>query len=982
MASILEQYQQSNFRASRTNYPSTAAKNETVPSSGFVNIMSEEERPIFNRIGSGFRIPVNTFIQRVAICNNMMLVALSNNILRRICLYDKNLSDDVQISGRLTDKVYRIFLDPTGKHAIIAMESMENYYLAASMKKVKLLNKLKGHLIESIAWNGSNATDLSTRDILIGTARGLIFETELDASVERLRFQSGTEKYMKQVYSLNRSEASETAERITGLFFDRFPPSSYRLDTRYFVIATTPNRMYQFVGELSQDQPLFTRLFSAYEGRPAQFLELPGETLNFSEFHVAYSRKDKIPVSFAWLTEPGIYHGTFNFRDPKHSVTAGALLMPYNALDTTDGENVSVSPPISLTVTEFHALLLFKDRLNAVALLNEEVVFEDYFQGNAFNDVIAVLVDPVSKIIWMYSQTSIFQFEVIHEDRYVWRMLLEKNEFEKAKQFCKDNPVHLDKVLTAQADHFFDNKEYQSAALFYAQSQKSFEQVALKFLELNRRDALKVFLIQKFNCLKAQDKTQMSMLLTWLTELYLNDIGKLKDDDKTELCEVMQAEFRDFLQQQRVTNCLNDNPTLCATLSDLISSHGDTDNMIFFAKLMNDHEKVITYYIQRDRFKEALNALSNQRNPELYYKFSADLIPHIPKDVISTWILLEGNLDAKKLIPSLIHYGQHSPQASEAIRYLEFCIRDLRNNDQAIHDYLISLYAKNKDESKLETYLQVQGRAVSYDPNYALRLCAEYRCHRSCVYIYAAMGLFDEAVELALKEVSVDLAKNNAQIPEDDEELKRRLWLLIARHVIEEKNDIKQAMDFLKDCDLLKIEDILPFFPDFVTIDHFKDAICSSLQEYNKHIESLRQEMQEATESAKSLREDIQAMKNSYRIISVQETCTICSFNIMSRAFYLFPCGHMFHTDCLIAEVEPHLNDRQRSRLRELQKKLGTSYTTELQAAESTLRDSCKDELDELVASECLYCGELMISLIDQPFISPDQFDAIKESWR
>jgi hypothetical protein len=33
---------------------------------------------------------------------------------------------------------------------------------------------------------------------------------------------------------------------------------------------------------------------------------------------------------------------------------------------------------------------------------------------------------------------------------------------------------------------------------------------------------------------------------------------------------------------------------------------------------------------------------------------------------------------------------------------------------------------------------------------------------------------------------------------------------------------VKRAMEFLHECDLLKIEDILPFFPDFVTIDHFK----------------------------------------------------------------------------------------------------------------------------------------------------------------
>ena len=46
-----------------------------------------------------------------------------------------------------------------------------------------------------------------------------------------------------------------------------------------------------------------------------------------------------------------------------------------------------------------------------------------------------------------------------------------------------------------------------------------------------------------------------------------------------------------------------------------------------------------------------------------------------------------------------------------------------------------------------------------------------------------------------------------------------------ARHVVEKNKDIEQAMKFLHECDLLKIEDILPFFPDFVTIDHFKVSL-------------------------------------------------------------------------------------------------------------------------------------------------------------
>ena len=55
-------------------------------------------------------------------------------------------------------------------------------------------------------------------------------------------------------------------------------------------------------------------------------------------------------------------------------------------------------------------------------------------------------------------------------------------------------------------------------------------------------------------------------------------------------------------------------------------------------------------------------------------------------------------------------------------------------------------------------------------------------------------------------------------------------FVFIAQHVVHEKDDIQQAMQFLQQCELIKIEDILPFFSDFVTIDHFKDAICSSLQ--------------------------------------------------------------------------------------------------------------------------------------------------------
>ena len=43
------------------------------------------------------------------------------------------------------------------------------------------------------------------------------------------------------------------------------------------------------------------------------------------------------------------------------------------------------------------------------------------------------------------------------------------------------------------------------------------------------------------------------------------------------------------------------------------------------------------------------------------------------------------------------------------IKYLEFCVNDLHNRDQAIHNYLLSLYAKLQPR-KLMGYLEDQDK--------------------------------------------------------------------------------------------------------------------------------------------------------------------------------------------------------------------------------------------------------------------------------
>ena len=49
-----------------------------------------------------------------------------------------------------------------------------------------------------------------------------------------------------------------------------------------------------------------------------------------------------------------------------------------------------------------------------------------------------------------------------------------------------------------------------------------------------------------------KDKTQMTMLIMWLIELYLNDLGSLRGKEPKPKYESVQEEFRKFLAQTKV----------------------------------------------------------------------------------------------------------------------------------------------------------------------------------------------------------------------------------------------------------------------------------------------------------------------------------------------------------------------------------------------------------------------------------------------
>lgn len=61
--------------------------------------------------------------------------------------------------------------------------------------------------------------------------------------------------------------------------------------------------------------------------------------------------------------------------------------------------------------------------------------------------------------------------------------------------------------------------------------------------------------------------------------------------------------------------------------------------------------------------------------------------------------------------------------------------------------------------------------------------------------------------------------------------------------------------------------------------------------------------MEEATTSADLVRKDIQTFRNRYTFIKSSDICDVCESTLMVKPFYMFPCNHKFHADCLQDEL-------------------------------------------------------------------------------
>ena len=90
---------------------------------------------------------------------------------------------------------------------------------------------------------------------------------------------------------------------------------------------------------------------------------------------------------------------------------------------------------------------------------------------------------------------------------------------------------------------------YEKSASLYALSHKSFEEIALKFIQIKEDEALKQFLVCKADTLSERDTTQLTVLLLWLIEIQLNQMSS--NNDWTQEYQNIEMEFKSLISQKK-----------------------------------------------------------------------------------------------------------------------------------------------------------------------------------------------------------------------------------------------------------------------------------------------------------------------------------------------------------------------------------------------------------------------------------------------
>lgn len=591
---------------------------------------------------------------------------------------------------------------------------------------------------------------------------------------------------------------------------------------------------------------------------------------------------------------------------------------------------------------------------------------------------------------WTYTKNSIYEILISNESSLVWYDYYKMNKFEEALNCLEDSEENFfkrDLVLIKQGYDYLQrggfglelkNKELvnlqKKGIGILARLTEPFEKVCLMLNLSNAVSLLIDYLLVKF-AINRKNKVRAAVLSTWIIEL---------------MTRTSDERFYEFVKKNH--------KLLDRSIYNILSG----EKALFYAETIEDYRFVLNYQIADKNWPLAEKALIRiySKNVDEVYKHSTDFLLNYPK-IIDTWLKFDLNYD--KLLPAVLAYCEKNhnlPLNQNAAIKLLLKVHDKGYKSKKLNNYYLSLLISHHDDAN-HLIIKFINHETAYDQNFIQRLCLLHHKVHPAVLIYIDMGLFEQALEVSLKNNAIELGElvlskyeeiaEDGDQSDDDNKLekesyntRRHLWLTFAKHLIDRtcegkkvgleevdssSNKLNATLSYIQKNSPLSLKDLLPLFPETVMINNFKDEIVDSLNEYKRSLQDINMRIQEnhslLTTLKQEAHDETQKRSEHYSVIKPGSTCYLCHNLLATKKFIFFDnCQHGFHKECL---VRHNLKSKGNYNF----KKLYQSFIKNKDKDQQEI----KREIDKMLCKECILCNEASINDVDVGYLEENDRD-------
>ena len=649
-------------------------------------------------------------------------------------------------------------------------------------------------------------------------------------------------------------------------------------------------------------------------------------------------KKEKRGILFGFMSKCGYCLGKLNNILDSQPQKSFIVFNYLNPMQKEAGKVGKDTPNIKIVCQSInHIFFLYRDCLVIFNKLTNRIIHVKYLE-ELFLDM---YYDQVLNCIFLYNSIDVFKISLENEHRYLWMDYIEVGNYELAlKTLTIEDKQMRPKLHKLYAEHLFKEKKYLESATEFAFSDELFEQVCIRFLNINNNQSLMRYL-SLINYFRIRGKTdtisekdinfiEKYLINTWLFELL---IGKYENALKGGIV----SQIKSFMRDVKHGNDYID----IVLLYFILNVYGRDEEIVEFAAIKQDYPTIVLSLINHKHFLEALKYI------ETYASYGIENVNNIFKKIFFSYSSLFMKQNPKETINLLDNYFKVNKNPEEIIRILTSVeIKNIIDNEEQfeiiinyirklierpikldnvemnltknknlhnIYILLLSYSEKDKYKDELIKYLKkpitshyisntsqqvnIASEKIYFDLLFAKKILKDNP--RALSLICFLLGQYNESIKIALDNKLKDISQLIAQNI-NEPKLKKQMWLEIFD--FRKKEGFSEAKKIVNESKgFIKIEDVLPLMGDNVKINEFKDELKDCIKTYEKSVNLLNKEISEFNYSRNLIQKDIHKAKKKAISISYNKIrCHRCGQNIKDKKYFMFPCKHIFDKKCLI----------------------------------------------------------------------------------